>query len=235
VTGEKDSLARSLCWNCQSDVGGEYFCDQCIKIQPAPPELDYFQRFDVPRHLSIDLHDLERRYHQLSRKFHPDLFQRSSDQEKAISLEISSLLNKAYGTLRDPITRVEYLIRLEEGAVKDIPAKAPPDLLEEILELHETLERYGQLRKTAPDKAVDVQNILLVEKGRIADRITTLEKELFELFDPWDRWQDQRDSVSPDQQKQGRALLERMKDLISARSYLRTLLQDLNSQLSDKT
>lgn len=235
MTGEKDSLARSLCWNCQSAVGGEYFCDQCIKIQPAPPDLDYFQRFDIPRHLSIDLQDLEQRYHKLSRKFHPDLFQQNSDQEKAISLEISSLLNKAYGTLRDPITRVEYLIRLEEGAVKDIPAKAPPDLLEEILELHETLENYRQLRETAPDRAVDLQKILITEQGRIADRITALEKELFELFDTWDRWQDQRGSASADQQKQGRSLLERMKDLISARTYLKTLLQELNNELSDKT
>ncbi|MBI3812490.1 MAG: Fe-S protein assembly co-chaperone HscB, partial [Nitrospirae bacterium] len=112
-------------------MGGEYFCDHCVKIQPAPPQRDYFQRFGLSRHLTIDLQDLEQWFHKLSRKFHPDLFQRGSDQEKAISLENSALLNTAYRTIRDPILRVEYLIRLEEGAVKDIPAKAPPDLLEE--------------------------------------------------------------------------------------------------------
>ncbi len=120
------SLARSLCWNCQSEVGGEYFCDRCVKIQPTPLRVDYFQHLGLSRHLAIDLQELERRFHELSRKFHPDFFQRSSEREKAISLENSALLNTAYRTLRDPILRVEYLISLEEGAVKDIPAKAPP-------------------------------------------------------------------------------------------------------------
>lgn len=234
MTGEKDSLARSLCWNCQSAVGGEYFCDHCIKIQPAPPDLDYFQRFGIPRHLSIDLQDLERRYHELSRKFHPDLFQQNSDQEKAISLENSALLNKAYRTLRDPISRVEYLIRLEEGAVKDIPAKAPADLLEEILELHEILEKYDQNRKTFPGEGEDLRRTLLAEEERIALRITSLEKDLFELFDTWDRWQDQRDSASDEHKKQARSLLERFKDLLSARSYLMTLMQDLSNKLSNQ-
>jgi molecular chaperone HscB len=232
VTCEKDSLARSLCWNCQSTVGGEYFCDHCIKIQPAPPDLDYFQRFGIPRHLSIDLQDLERRYHELSRKFHPDLFQRNSDQERAISLENSALLNKAYRTLRDPISRAEYLIRLEEGAVKDIPAKPPADLLEEILELHESIEKYQQHQKTHPGEEEGLRKTLLAEEKRIALRITTLEKDLFELFDTWDRWQDQRDPASVEHQKEARSLLERFKDLLSARSYLKTLLQELNGKLS---
>jgi molecular chaperone HscB len=232
--GENDSLARSLCWNCQSDVGGEYFCVQCIKIQPAPPQLDFFQRFGLPRHLTIDLQDLERRFHELSRKFHPDMFQQRSDQEKEISLENSALLNTAYRTLRDPILRVEYLIRLEEGAVKEIPAKAPPDLLEEILELQETLEEYRQFRKTELEKTSDLRKSLLKEQEQIGSRITALERDLFILFGEWDRWQDQRFSDASEQKGQGRSLLQRMKDLLSARAYLRTVLQDLNNELLDR-
>lgn len=234
MLGENDSLARSLCWNCQSEVGGEYFCDQCIKIQPAPPKLDFFQHFGLPRHLTIDLQDLERRFHELSRKFHPDLFQQKSDQEKEFSLENSAMLNTAYRTLRDSILRVEYLIRLEEGAVKEIPAKAPPDLLEEILELQETLEEYRQFRKTDPDKTSDLRKSLLGEQEQIGSRITALERDLFNLFGDWDRWQDQRSSEASEQKEQGRLLLQRMKDLLSARAYLRTVLQDLSNELLDR-
>src|SRR5438445_699293 len=32
-------LARSMCWHCQSDIGGEYFCNQCVKVQPLSREL----------------------------------------------------------------------------------------------------------------------------------------------------------------------------------------------------
>ena len=234
MSDEKDSLARSLCWHCHSEVGGEYFCDHCIKIQPPPSQFDYFQRFGLPRHLTIDLQDLERRFHELSRKFHPDLFQRRSDQEQAISLENSALLNTAYRTLRDPILRVEYLIRLEEGAVKDIPAKAPSDLLEEILELQETLEEYKQLGKTAPQKIADLRKTLLAEQERIGARKMILEKELIGLFEEWDRLQDQSSPKAVEQrEKQRQSLLQQMKELLSARAYLRTVLQDMDEGLCD--
>ena len=232
MSGEKDSLARSLCWNCQSDVGGEYFCDHCVKIQPAPPRLDHFQRFGLPRHLTIDLPDLERRFHELSRKFHPDLFQRGSDQEKAISLENSAMLNTAYRTLRDPILRVEYLIRLEEGAAKEIPAKPPSDLLEEILELQETLEEYKQAGKSTPDNSADLRKGLLSERERIHSRKMVLEKDLVGLFGEWDRLPELL-SKPDEQQAQRRSLLQRMKDLLSARAYLKTLLEDLDEGLHE--
>jgi molecular chaperone HscB len=234
VSDEKELLARSLCWNCHSELGGEYFCGHCIKIQPAPSQLDYFQRFGLPRHLTIDLQDLERRFHDLSRKFHPDLFQRGSDQEKAISLENSALLNSAYRTLRDPILRVEYLIRLEEGAVKDIPAKAPADLLEEILELQETLEEFRQVRKKTPEKSADLRKILLREQEQIASRKAVLKRDLFGLFEEWDRLQDQSFPKSIEQQKKQRqSLLQKMKDLLSAQAYLKTVLEDLDEGLRD--
>ena len=233
MSGEKDSLARSLCWNCQSEVGGEYFCDHCIKIQPAPPDVDYFQRLGLPRHLTIDLQDLERRFHELSRRIHPDLFQRRTDKEKAISLQNSAILNTAYRTLRDPILRVEYLINLEEGAVKDIPAKAPPDLLEEILELQEALEAFKPLRKTATEKGVELKKTLMAERVRLAARRDILEKELFGLFQEWGRFQDQRPLHADGPQDRQRSLLRRMKDLLSARAYLRTVLQDLDEGLHD--
>jgi len=235
VSDEKDVLARSLCWNCHSEVGGEYFCDHCIKIQPAPSQLDYFQQFGLPRHLTIDLQDLERRFHDLSRKFHPDLFQQRSGEEQAISLENSSLLNTAYRTLRDPILRVEYLIRLEEGAGKDIPAKAPPDLLEEILELQETLEEYNQVRKEPSNKSADLRIILLREREQIASKKESAVKELLGLFESWDRLLDQASSGPDDSlTKQRQAVVSQMKDRISARAYLRTVLQDLDEGLKDR-
>jgi molecular chaperone HscB len=215
-------------------LGGEYFCDHCIKIQPASSQLDYFQRFGLPRHLTIDLQDLERRFYDLSRKFHPDLFQRRSDQEQAISLENSALLNVAYRTLRDPILRVEYLIRLEEGAVKDIPANPPADLLEEILDLQETLEEYRQVRKKTPEKSADLRKILLREQEQIASRKAVLKRDLFALFEEWDRLQDQSFPKSIEQQKnQRQSLLQKMKDSLSAQAYLKTVLEDLDKGLRD--
>ena len=53
-------------------------------------------------------------------------------------------MNAAYRALRDPIARVEYLVRLEEGReTKEgaaVKPKAPPELLAEMFEIQEALE-----------------------------------------------------------------------------------------------
>ena len=57
--------------------------------------------------------DLEQRYRALSRQFHPDYFYNASAAERRQSLERSSYLNDAYRTLKNPIGRVEYLLKIE--------------------------------------------------------------------------------------------------------------------------
>jgi molecular chaperone HscB len=57
--------------------------------------------------------DLEQRFRSLSRQFHPDYFYNAEPAERRASLERSSYLNDAYRTLRQPISRVEYLLQLE--------------------------------------------------------------------------------------------------------------------------
>jgi molecular chaperone HscB len=218
------ALARSLCWHCQSDIGGEYFCQQCIKIQPISNETDYFQCLGLPRILNIDPQDLERRFHELSRRFHPDYYQQKTEQEKAISLENAAIINTAYRTLRDPIQRALYLIRLEEGAAKEIPAQAPADLFEEILELQETLQEYKQQPKSQGTEIRTLKEHLLSEQSRLEARKKVLEEELFRLFGLWDALRD-------DQREEKQGILKSMKGILSQRSYLETVLQDIREGL----
>ena len=222
-----NALAKSLCWNCQSTtVDSSPFCAQCVKIQPVGPDADYFLCLGLPRLLTIQPKELERRFHELSRKYHPDFFQQRSEKEKEISLENSAYLNSAYRTLRDPIRRVEYLIRLEEGAAKRIAAQAPSDLLEVIIELQENLEDYRQLRASDAAAASDLEHRLRREQGRISQRKNAAEQELFSLFGEWDR--------SEGDPEKRRGLLERMKGLMSARAYFMTVLEDLDESLPGK-
>ncbi len=96
----------------------------------------YFELFDLPRKLWIEMGALEQKFLQLSWKFHPDNFVNASEQERELSLQRSSELNDAYRVLRDPVARVEYLLGIE-GARKEGEHKqqAPPELLEEVFEL----------------------------------------------------------------------------------------------------
>ncbi len=77
--------------------------------------MNFFEVFGLPRKLAIDAAALQRRFYELSRQHHPDFHQTASADEQARVLETSARVNAAYRALRDPIARVEYLVRLEEG------------------------------------------------------------------------------------------------------------------------
>src|ERR1700685_1338844 len=95
---------------------------------------------------------IEQKYLQLSWKLHPDNFVNASEQERELSLKRSSELNDAYRTLRDPLARVEYLLAIEgvrkEGEHKQ---QAPPELLEEVFELNESLDELRDAKSAGSD------------------------------------------------------------------------------------
>ena len=102
---------------------------------------NYFEFFDLPQNLAIDLKDLETRFYALSRKYHPDVHARKGPAARAEAEEATAILNDAYRTLRDPVKRAMYLLKLEgfdiaEQGTKDVP----PELLEEVFEFNMALE-----------------------------------------------------------------------------------------------
>src|SRR6202049_816689 len=148
------AATSETCWSCSAATGGAHFCPACGKIQPLPRGADYFAFFGLPGKLTIDLADLEQRFHSLSWKLHPDNFMRASEDERQLSLDRSSQLNDAYRTLRDPVGRVEYLLALagmrKEGQKKQ---QAPPELLAEVFELNESLDELRGARESGGDAA----------------------------------------------------------------------------------
>src|SRR5438270_12835871 len=92
---------------------------------------NYYDFFEIPHQLSLDLKELEKRFYALSRKWHPDRFARGSAEEKQLALDASAILNDGYRVLRDPIQRANYLLtehgfEFGEPQGKDVP----PELLE---------------------------------------------------------------------------------------------------------
>src|SRR5215467_7183781 len=79
----------------------------------ATARTDFFSFLGLQRKLRIDMADLEQRYRALSRQFHPDYFYNAAPAERRMALEQSSYLNDAYRTLKNPVTRIEYLLKLE--------------------------------------------------------------------------------------------------------------------------
>ncbi len=140
------------CWNCGIAVSAR-FCEQCKALQP--PAHDFFEFFGLSRQLALDVKDLEKRFYGLSRQLHPDLFSRKPAREQEYALEASAVLNDAYRTLKDPVSRALYVLKQEgfdiaEQGTKDVP----PELLEEVFELNMALE---ELREGDADARAQLQ------------------------------------------------------------------------------
>src|SRR6202041_2697550 len=144
---QAEGIPVTSCWNCRAAVTGAHFCAACGKVQPLPAGASFFAFFGLPQKLNIEPASLEGQFHMLSWKLHPDNFVRASEFERNLSLERSSQLNDAYRTLREPIARVESLLEhlgvRKEGTTKQ---QAPPELLEEVFELNESLDELREAR-----------------------------------------------------------------------------------------
>ncbi|HXX75868.1 MAG TPA: Fe-S protein assembly co-chaperone HscB [Nitrospiraceae bacterium] len=226
TTGRRElQMARSMCWHCQSEIAGEYFCERCVKVQPVSKELDYFTCLGFPRRLTIDQNALEAKFYELSRAFHPDFYQNKSVAEQAISLDNSALLNTAYRTLRDPIQRAEYLLDLEAGAAKEIRTSPPADLFEEIIELQEILDEYRATDRTSETEP-KLRAKLQSERVALEHRQQSMETQLQQLFSQWDALQDRGEATVQARVERDR-ILKQMREILSNRTYVRNIVNDL--------
>ena len=227
------------CWSC-GDMRATRFCSSCGKVQPPMPT-DYFTFFGLPRKLNVDEAKLQRDFYAMSRKLHPDVFARSSDQEQGWSLETTSLLNDAFRTLKDPIARTEYLLKLEgldteeQSRTATDAARAsgeqkkqivPPDLLEEVFELNMQLEEARMNKKMGEEDAQLLRD-LQQTKTMLEDKFQSLLDELKEHWDVWDALVT-RGLIGDTDRK---TALGNMVDVLNRRSYIRNLVRDVNEVL----
>lgn len=219
-------MARSMCWHCQSEMTGEYFCGRCVKVQPLSKELDYFTCLNLPRKLNLDEQALEETFYALSRNFHPDYYATKDEGEKAISLGNTALLNTAYRTLKDPVQRAEYLIRLEAGSAKDIRTSPPADLFDEILELQEDLEEFRSLPAgESVERRQELLEKLQAERQALETRKAHMEERLREQFSRWDALPSEAEDAAAQAQKD--AVLTGMQEILSNRTYVKNIVNDL--------
>jgi len=185
--------------------------------------MDHFQVFGLPRRLGIDLAQLQRKFYDLSRQSHPDFHQAAPPERQAEILEASARLNTAYRVLRDPIARIEYLVRLEEGRdTKEgaaVKPKAPPELLEEMFEIQEALQdaRAGGLDAASRETLAGQRDRLM---GRYRDEEARLRGPLSEA---WDR--------AGAGARAG--ALAAFKEALATRAYLGTVIDDIDEALGE--
>ena len=179
--------------------------------------MDYFEVFGLPRTLGIDLAALEKTFHQLSRRYHPDYFTTAPPAEKTQAVRMTALLNDAYRTLRNPVRRVEYLLSLY--GFKSDGSKVPQSLLMEVFEINEQLEEVKASRASVEE----------------ADSLRAQIKEKRERFDA----EMQQSSLTWDELVKSGAgepalkdHLAKLAEILSESSYIRNLEKELEGEKS---
>jgi len=223
-----EAAAAAKCWSCQAATDGAHFCATCGKIQPLPAGADYFAFFGLPQKLTISPEALEAEFHKLSWKLHPDNFVRASEFERNLSLERSSELNDAYRALQDPIRRIEYLLLKlglrKEGATKQ---QAPPELLEEVFELNESLDELREARADGQDIA-GLRTQLEAAQRNFQEKLSEVDSQLAEVAKEWDAT---LDSGADEAKRNG--LPARMNEILNRRSYIRNLVAGVQKELAE--
>jgi molecular chaperone HscB len=216
-----------VCASCHERLQGPLVCSSCGKLQFAQ-DTDYFTLFGLPRKLWIDMGGLEQQFLQLSWKLHPDKFVNATEEEKELSLRRSSELNDAYRALKDPVARVEYLLAIEgerkEGEKKQ---QAPPELLEEVFELNESLDELREAKSAGAEIAALRARLQAAEKN-FGEKLADVDKQIQDTAKDWDAAVD----AGADEAIEKKIMM-RLNEHLNRRAYIRNLVVSVAKELAE--
>jgi molecular chaperone HscB len=179
--------------------------------------------------LNIEPAQIEQRFRTLSREFHPDYFYNASPSERRASLERSSYLNDAYRTLKQPASRVSYLLQIEgvlKGSEQDESKKVPASLLEEVFALNEELDEV-RARRAAGAPESEWRDRLAAAAAPIERKRAEHESQLRDLSARWD--------ALDDSDARGRTeVLNALRERVLERNYINNLLATIDREATGK-
>ncbi len=209
------------CPSCARRFDPCLICPGCGS--PIAAELNCFAALGLPRRLTIDPNLLERTYHEMGRRLHPDRFASSPELVRDASLKATALLTRSYRTLRDPISRGLYWLELNGEKLAENNQRVPLEIADLVFEVQ---EQIAELRDAANRP---VENDLVAAIGKRREELQSLmnqaNEELAANFTRWDQ--------NADGQNQRSALIAELKTILSRIAYLRTLIRDVDRGLEN--
>ena len=173
------------------------------------PPSNYFDFFGLPHKLNLDSKDLESRFYALSKQWHPDRFARAGADERRISEDATATLNDGYRTLKEPVSRAEYLLKEHGFDVGEQKSNnVPPELLEEVFELNMALEETETSRPQLEEA-----------RAKFLSMREDLDRDLASQFVAYDENQD-------------RSVLEKIRGILNKRKYIRNLVNQVEKALA---
>lgn len=134
------ATSGSKCHHCESAV---LKCAHCGSLVAPRPDTTYFEIMGQKISYDVSESELKKIYRQLQSEFHPDKFSQKNENDRQISEEISSFVNKAYFTLTNPYERGMYLLKLNNHPFNEGDIQLASDFLMRIVESNEELEEIS--------------------------------------------------------------------------------------------
>jgi molecular chaperone HscB len=171
--------------------------------------MQYYQALGLEPKLALDPSELQKRFYERSRQWHPDHFSRAGAAEQERALDMTTALNDAFRTLRNPVSRAEYFLH-QKGIVlsKDVPA----ELLEEVFELNMALEELRGGDESAREQ-------LEASRQKFAGMLLEVDGGLGELFQKYDAGA-------------GEAALDQIRGSLNRRRYISNLLREVDKEMN---
>lgn len=140
---------------------------------------NHFELFGLEPSYDLDREALAAVHLDLQKAVHPDRFAGSSPQEKRLAVQRAAQVNEAYRTLRSPVDRARYLLKLRGIDTEEESNTAmDPAFLMEQMEWRERLDEF----RGADDAAG-----LLAFAGELEQARRAMHRELGDCFQRGDR------------------------------------------------
>lgn len=133
---------------------------------------NYFEIFSQPVSTELDIDLLKEKNRELQQQVHPDRFANSSDAEKRQAMQITSLVNEAFETLKNSLTRLQYMLTL-----KGVDMNGETDTAMDGVFLMEQMELREEIANVDSQKnSLDVLDAMALElKARSVNLVSDFE------------------------------------------------------------
>ena len=126
----------------------------------------YFEFLGLPVSYQLDQQALSERARELQKTLHPDRFSHLSDRERRLSVQYTAYLNEAVATLKNPLTRAQYLLQLEGvDTFSESRVQLDPMFLLQQMELREAVESIPD----ADDPEAEIEEQLQVVEQQMQE------------------------------------------------------------------
>lgn len=171
---------------------------------------NYFSFFNLPITFGLDEKLLKEKYYENTRKYHPDQFGQENESKQAEMLELTSLNNSAYKTLKKFDKRVHYILDLNGMVTEGDKHTLPPAFLGEMMDINEALMEL--------EFEPDTEKLKQTEQ-EVSERKNQITVQLRELGSKYDS------STSEDEKKE---LLSHIKEAYHKSKYILRLKESLH-------